>query len=587
MSDTTQDVPNHGLEKSEREQIELVENVENVKATNEILRTDSYLDNVHVRLGWRSWMVVGITFFVNLTLVFVVVAAGSVIAFIVRDLGHPGLAGWIIQAPLLMQSVLCPIIGRLSDVVDRKYLSAVQLFIGFIGSIVAAKAPTMNVLIGGSILIGVGLSCLGIIVAIPSEVLPLKYRAIANGSNFLGGAFGGFIGQMGAGALTTQGAHGWRNIFWIQAAFYLTSTILMLAFYFPAPPDYGKMKLSKLLWSLDPIGSALFIPGTTLVLLALDWTGGTYSWHDAHVDAPLAVGIVLLILFCLYEWKGRDDGIVAHALFKNGPNFPLATFAFGVEGWIFYSAVNSITPQIALNLGWDTTSWQIAIRQLAYYFPTMCFSVPMVWYATRYKELKGPLILTFTFFLIVCICYATITPKENHAQYAFSVIAGIGQSGPLTLILALVQFTAPHAFIATASGFALSARAIGGAFGSAVLDAIVNGKISSTLAPQVSEAATGAGLPSGSVPALLDAITAGAGFDAVPGINATILASALNARDWAYSRAYRLAWASVIPFVVLAIICVIFLKNVKELMTEHVEASVEGPAAREDEETSH
>ncbi len=29
--------------------------------------------------------------------VFVVVAAGSVIAFIIRDLGQPSLAGWIIQ----------------------------------------------------------------------------------------------------------------------------------------------------------------------------------------------------------------------------------------------------------------------------------------------------------------------------------------------------------------------------------------------------------------------------------------------------------------------------------------------------------
>lgn len=90
-----------------------------------------------------------------------------------------------------MQAVLCPIIGRLSDVVDRKYLSASMLFVGFIGSVVAAKAPTMNVLIGGSILIGVGLSSIGIAVAIPSEVLPLKYRAIANGSNYLGGACGG------------------------------------------------------------------------------------------------------------------------------------------------------------------------------------------------------------------------------------------------------------------------------------------------------------------------------------------------------------------------------------------------------------
>ena len=33
--------------------------------------------------------------------VFVVVAAGSVIAFIIRDLGDASLAGWIIQVPMI------------------------------------------------------------------------------------------------------------------------------------------------------------------------------------------------------------------------------------------------------------------------------------------------------------------------------------------------------------------------------------------------------------------------------------------------------------------------------------------------------
>ena len=93
-----------------------------------------------------------------------------------------------------MQSVLCPVVGRLSDVVDRKYLACAQLTIAFVGSVVSAKAESMNELIGGGILVGVGLASLGIIVSIPSEVLPLKYRAIANGANFLGGAFGGLYG---------------------------------------------------------------------------------------------------------------------------------------------------------------------------------------------------------------------------------------------------------------------------------------------------------------------------------------------------------------------------------------------------------
>lgn len=76
-------------------------------------------------------------------------------------------------------------------------------------------------------------------------------------------------------------------------------------------------------------------------------------------------------------------------------------------------------------------------------------------------------------------------------QYAWNVLAGAGQAGPLTLLVAAVQFASPHAYLvslsrrrreftglvlkhdftsqATATGLAFSGRAIGGSFGSAVV----------------------------------------------------------------------------------------------------------------------
>ena len=36
----------------------------------------------------------------------------------------------------------------------------------------------------------------------------------------------------------------------------------------------------------------------------------------------------------MVEWKGRDDGLVAHVFFKGGPNFALSVFAFAVEGYV-------------------------------------------------------------------------------------------------------------------------------------------------------------------------------------------------------------------------------------------------------------
>jgi len=542
-----------------------------------IIRTDSYLQDDNIKLGWRSWMVVFVTCFAIFAQVFVVVAAGSVIAFIIPSFPNQAtIAGWIIQGPLLMQSVLSPIIGRLSDVLDRKYLASIPPLIAVAGAVISAKATSMNMLIGGGILIGTTLSTIAIVQAIPSEVLPLKYRALANGFAFIAGALGGFAGTLGAGAVTNQNAEGWRSIFWMQAAFHGATTVGLLLFYHPKrASDFPRMSFRSIAWACDPIGSVLFICSCTLLLMALNWAGGTFPWSDPHVVALLLVGLALLVAFCLYEWKGRSDGLVAHVFFQGNHNFALSVFAFAVEGWIFYSAVNSVVPQIILNLGFESSAWHISLRQLSYGFLTLFACIPITLYSTKYKDLKSPLLVTFGLFLIVCICYATITPAMSKAQLVYNVLAGVGQSGPLTLLVALIQFTAPHAYLSTATGLAFSARAIGGAFGSAVLDAIINGKLHSTYANQVGSAAVAAGLPSSSAAQLAAALFSGQPTSNIPGVNATILASAVDASHHAYAAAYRLAWASIIPFVVLAIGAVACLRGVKDLMTNHVEATVE------------
>lgn len=219
-----------------------------------------------------------------------------------------------------MQSVLSPIVGRLSDVLDRKYLASVPPLIAFVGAIISAKATSMSMLIGGGILIGTTLSTISIVQAIPSEILPLKYRALANGFAFMGGAIGGLsvypakirisvrianivyrIGGLGAGAVTSVSSDGWRYIFWIQAAFHGTTSLGLFLFYWPPKNvDYPKMSIKHYIWACDPIGSVLFVCSATLLLLALDWAGGAYTWSDPHVAAPLATGLALLVIFGAY-----------------------------------------------------------------------------------------------------------------------------------------------------------------------------------------------------------------------------------------------------------------------------------------------
>ena len=94
---------------------------------------------------------------------------------------------------------------------------------------------------------------------------------------------------------------------------------------------------------------------------------------------------------------------MAHVFFQRNANFALSVFAFAVEGWVYYSAVNSIVPQIVLNLGFETSAWRISVRQLAFTLLTMVMSVPITWFSTRFKDLKSPLLVTFTVFLVVYV----------------------------------------------------------------------------------------------------------------------------------------------------------------------------------------
>ena len=210
--------------------VEMAEEKDTIQPTytthhHEVLEKEAPMEHIaeyqearHINLTWKSWMVVFVSCFAITAQVFVVVAAGSVIAFIVQDLGNPEIAGWIIQGPLLMQSVLSPFVGRLSDVLDRKYMATIPPLIAFVGAVISAKAQSMAMLIGGGILIGVTLATIAIVQAIPSEVLPLKYRALANGFSFLGGAAGGLIGGLGAGALTNRNPSGWVSTLHIPHA---------------------------------------------------------------------------------------------------------------------------------------------------------------------------------------------------------------------------------------------------------------------------------------------------------------------------------------------------------------------------------
>lgn len=76
---------------------DIVPQAQQIEDAND-LSSPSSPQEIKIKLSWRSWVVVFVSCFAIVAQVFVVTAAGSIIAFIIRDLGgDPGLAGWIIR----------------------------------------------------------------------------------------------------------------------------------------------------------------------------------------------------------------------------------------------------------------------------------------------------------------------------------------------------------------------------------------------------------------------------------------------------------------------------------------------------------
>jgi hypothetical protein len=90
---------------------------------------------------------------------------------------------------------------------------------------------------------------------------------------------------------------------------------------------------------LDLPGFGLLTAGLTLTLVALNLGGGLFSWANARVLSLLIIGLVTLIGFGVYQWKGTKTGILHHELFQGGRTFAICIVLMLIEGIMLFSYV--------------------------------------------------------------------------------------------------------------------------------------------------------------------------------------------------------------------------------------------------------
>jgi EmrB/QacA subfamily drug resistance transporter len=385
-----------------------------------------------------------------------------------RDLNGWALMSWVVSAYLVASTVTTPIYGRLSDLYGRRPVLAISIAVFVGASVLCALSQTMVQLVAARTVQGIGGGGLrSVSQAAIADVIPPRERGRYQGyfssvmaiSNLLGPVLGGFF----ADYLT------WHWIFWINIPFGILALIL-------CNRNLRRLPKPKRKPAVDWLGAVLILASTTPILIAVDRAGGAGGWGRIDVLVPLVIGIVLMAGLVVWERESHE------------PMIPLRLFAnriFSVGSAISFSMSMVMIAMIILvpldfELAAGLAPNEAGVRL-----------IPMTGGTVLGSFIAGSLVSRTGRYRIFPICGAAAMT----IICAVISLAGLGRWWPLDTVLTAALglsfgFQLPTVIVPVQNalelednGIGLSTvmffRLIGGAFGVALLTALLIGELNS------------------------------------------------------------------------------------------------------------
>ncbi|MGW4007126.1 MFS transporter, partial [Streptomyces nigra] len=132
---------------------------------------------------------------------------------------------WVLTAWLMSASVATPLLGRLGDSLGKRRTLLVALGAVSAGSLLAALAPNIGVLVAARVVQGLGGAVFPLAFGIVRDEFPGERVAPAIGSLSAVLAGGGGLGLVLSGPIETH--LGWRWLFWIPMVAVALTAVLV------------------------------------------------------------------------------------------------------------------------------------------------------------------------------------------------------------------------------------------------------------------------------------------------------------------------------------------------------------------------
>ncbi|KAG8626046.1 hypothetical protein KVT40_006447 [Elsinoe batatas] len=411
---------------------------------------------------------------------------------ITNRFGNAALLPWLSVAFLLGGSAVVLPFGRLFGSFDAKWLYIGSSIIFNVGSAVCGAAPSMNALIVGRVLAGMGGNgmYLGVMTLLSVNTSDKERPGYLSFVGLVWG-IGTVLGPVVGGAFVESSAT-WR---W---AFYINLCIAGLCapiYLFKIPnfkPRAGTPTMT-LLKELDFLGTILSVGAIMTIVMAINFGGTLYDWSSGQIIALFVVSIVLFIVFGVQQARlvltDLQNRIFPCQFLRNWNAVLL---------YICASAVNTagFIPIYYIPLYFQFTRGDNAIDAAVRLLPLIFLLSGAILANGHLMSRFGYFQPWYVFGSVLALAGAALMSKIETTTsvsriYGYEVLIGLGTGCFIQAGYAVIQAVVPPAEMAYAISFMMLAQLGGIAFGLAIAGAVfVNKAISGleVLLPNASRA---------------------------------------------------------------------------------------------------
>jgi EmrB/QacA subfamily drug resistance transporter len=492
-----------------------------------------------------------------------------VVPYIVRDLGITSTqVQWVQESYTLVFAAFLLVFGSLADRYGRRRLMILGIAIFAISSVLAAFAPTGDLLIGARVLQGVGGA---MILPTTLSIINATFRGKDRGIAFAiwGSTIGGMaaVGPLLGGWLTT--AFDWRWVFGINVPLGIIIIIGVLTFITESQDATPRR--------VDIVGAILTILTTGFLVFGLI-EGRTYGWWFASADVPatwaLAISpvpfaflITVLSGVAFVAWGLRREragkstmlsfGLFKVASFRNG-NIAALIVSLGEFGIILSLPLwlQNVLGYDALQTGFVILALAIGSFMASGFAGAMSNRVSAVWIVR--VGILAEIVGVFSVGLVLTTTTGWFPIAAGLFVYGFGV--GLATAQLTNVVLKDV----PVEKSGQGSGTQSTSRQVGSALGIAILGTILFSSLGANLDARLAER----DLPEAARTQIVDVVVKSAGT-AIPGLESQYPEAAADARE-AFTDGTRYSAFAAAGFLALGFLATLRLDGRKEDHSEDV-----------------